>query len=96
MKCTKNLKDCISGVLDTGKIATELENKCPVCIRVQWSDGGSHFLVVTGAYTGSDGSDSLMLSDPIYGESNCEKSILIDGFYQQHNGQWTHTYLTEA
>jgi Papain-like cysteine protease AvrRpt2 len=94
---TGNLKESISAVLDTDKITAELQKKHPVCIRVYWrEDSGGHFLVITGVYQdSSDGSDHLILSDPIYNDSDCLKSKLVNGFYQ-HQGQWTDTYLTEA
>jgi hypothetical protein len=91
---TNSLKQYIASVLDTAKVTIELQGKYPVCIRVEWSNGGGHFLTIKGLHQGSDGNNYAVLSDPIFGESSCPIDDLVAGFYQNSNGRWTHTYLT--
>lgn len=92
---TGNLRGMLNGSLPSSTVAGEIQAGFPLCIRVQWSTGGGHFLLISGALQGSDGQDYVVLSDPIYGESSYAISDLTSGNYTHDGGTWTHTYRTQ-
>ena len=90
---TGNLASVVQGALDDNSISTDLQAKNPVCLRVEWADQSGHFLGIYGIYPDSGGITRLLLTDPIYGESDRSKADM-SGHYQNNDGTWTHTYRT--
>ncbi|MER6914562.1 papain-like cysteine protease family protein [Streptomyces sp. NPDC000594] len=72
------------------EIITEVGAGRPLCIRVQWSDGGGHFLSAIGYVDDADSVD--IVDDPIYGRTFLLHSVLRTAY--QGSGTWTHTYYT--
>ncbi|MBA5686695.1 papain-like cysteine protease family protein [Rugamonas apoptosis] len=91
---TQNANGWFAGASDVQQTAGELGSGRPICIRVEWPDGGGHFLAVIGTYQDSAGTERLLLSDPIFGSSSYSRDDLVNGAYQNGHGRWTHTYLT--
>ena len=63
----------------------------PVCVRVQWGNGGAHFVVISGCVVGSSGQRWVDVEDPHTGSS----TWLYEEFksnYQYLEGCWDETY----
>jgi len=68
----------------------------PPCIRIGWSGGGGHFIIIKGLDPNGSAAPaafSLLVSDPIYGDSWVTYEALTNGLYQG-SGTWTNTYFT--
>lgn len=71
-------------------LAGGLNSGNPPCIRIGWSGGGGHFIGVYGCQAG----DTVLVTDPIYGDSLVGIDTLTGGTYEG-NGTWTNTYFTQ-
>jgi hypothetical protein len=63
----------------------------PPCIRIGWSGGGGHFIIINGCQAPS----YLSVTDPIYGDSIVAYTTFTSGKYQG-SGTWTDTFFTKA
>ena len=70
----------------------EIDAGRPLGIRVAWSGGGAHFLVVIGYLEGD--TNYVAVDDPIYGKSDLTYATLETAY--QGSGAWTHSYYTLA
>jgi Papain-like cysteine protease AvrRpt2 len=70
----------------------EIDAGRPLGIRVAWSGGGAHFLVVIGYFEGD--TNYVAVDDPIYGKSDLTYATLETAY--QGSGAWTHSYYTRA
>jgi len=86
---TGNLESWQSGTVEQPVLEGELARNCPVAIRIGWSGGGGHFVVIDGSAT-SNG--TVHVQDPIYGTSDISQGTLATAY--QGTGSWTHTYFT--
>ena len=71
----------------------EIDNDDPMGARIQWTQGGGHFVSIYG-YDDSDAAKFLLvIGDPWYGVS----IVAIDQFTKNYlgMGSWTHSYLTK-
>ncbi len=70
-------------------LQTEINACRPLCLRIGGTDGGGHFVALTGY-----GIDTVNVADPWYGTSTREFSGFPASY--QGGGGWTHTYLTKS
>jgi len=68
-------------------IMREIDNNCPLCVRVQWEGGGGHFLAIDGYH---EGLNMIAVDDPWFGASD----VLLPIFQRKYlgSGTWTHSY----
>ncbi len=78
-------------------LATEIEARRPVATKIDWSEGGGHFPVITGYTDFVVGEPPvrekyLAIQDPAYGQS----FVPYDSFRTayQGSGTWTYTFFT--
>jgi hypothetical protein len=88
---TGNLDNWQSGTVSEQILEGELIRTFPVGIRIGWSGGGGHFVIVDGATTSNS---TVHVEDPIYGTSDIAYSTLTSSY--QGSGSWTHTYFTRS
>lgn len=93
---TRNLDgQKIVGAVQFDEVLAKLAAKAPICLRVEWDTGDSHFVVCKGAFLGADDSQQLIISDPIYGDNTISWGGMFGGYKEEMHGTWTHTYLTK-
>jgi Papain-like cysteine protease AvrRpt2 len=84
-----------SGPADFSSVDTEIDAGRPVGVRIGWSGGGGHFVVIAGydeallART-----DYVAIADPWYGSSDVAWDTFKTSY--QGSGTWTHTFYTKA
>jgi len=79
------------GVATVADTRTEIDHGRPLGIRIGWSGGGGHFIVITGYHL--SGGQFLHVDDPWYGPSDVSYSTLE--FAYQGSGSWTHCAYTK-
>jgi len=62
----------------------------PLALRVAWTGGGAHFLVIDGY--DAHGGQWVSVDDPIYGPADVLYTTMLSGY--QGAGTWTTSYLT--
>ncbi len=86
----------IDGGLAFSDICTLIDNKIPICVRIQWPNGEGHFVVICGYRLTQDEKEFVEIADSWH-----EDSILpYDEFKQAYQGagrpdgggHWSHTY----
>jgi hypothetical protein len=60
-------------------------------VRIGWSTGGGHFLVVSGYATSAAG-DVVTIEAPLFGQSTLDLATFQSAY--QGSGTWTHSYWT--
>jgi hypothetical protein len=86
---TGNLAQFFSQYLPWSQLMVEIDAGRPVGVRMQWSNGGGHFIAVSGynAVTGI-----IDVRDPWFGDSSVNYSTFISSYLGR--GRWTDSYLT--
>jgi len=84
------LDDLRAGHLEPADLQTQLNKGLPVGVRIGWSGGGGHFVVIDGA-GGTDDSLQVHVIDPLFGNSTWDYEE-FRSFYQGA-GEWTDTFL---
>jgi hypothetical protein len=74
--------------LSHAELTNELASGRPVASRIEWPDGGGHFVILGGIAT----DHRLEVADPAYG-SAVEPYASFASDYLQLGGRWTHSYL---
>jgi Papain-like cysteine protease AvrRpt2 len=90
LTATGNLNGWQNGTVNEQILEGEIIRHFPVGIRIAWSGGGAHFIIVDGATTANS---TVHVEDPIYGTSDIAYSTLSSSY--QGTGSWTHTYFTQ-
>jgi len=82
----------LSGPADKQEIKTQTSNETPMCARIQWPDGGGHFVAIRGFEDSNSSRLFLDIGDPEFGEC----ITLYENFILNYRGAgtWTHNYLT--
>ena len=88
---TGNLDAWQSGTVSQQILEGEIVRRLPIGVRIGWSGGGGHFVIVDGATAANT---TVHVEDPIYGTSDIAYSTLASSY--QGSGSWTHTYFTRA
>lgn len=80
-----------SGAASFAGVRAEIDGGEPLGVRIGWSGGGGHFLVIEGYL--DDATDQVAVDDPWYGASDLAYSTLTTSY--QGSGSWTHSYRTQ-
>jgi Papain-like cysteine protease AvrRpt2 len=77
------------GPLAFADIQKELAANLPVCVHIDWNEGGSHFVVISGYRVSPGGNAQVYVSDPILQDSNV---VLwdYDAFVMTYSPRYTH------
>jgi hypothetical protein len=93
LSLTGNLLLAEHGLLDFVGVTTEIDANRPVGVRIQWSDGGGHFLLIDGYREFSSGAQQVHVADPFYPSAYIFYSDLVDNY--QDDGSWTDTFFIQ-
>lgn len=80
-----------SGAMAFADVRTEIDDSRPLGVRVGWSGGGGHFLIIDGYL--ADATEQVAVEDPWYGASDLTHAALSTSY--QGSGTWTHSYETQ-
>jgi len=83
----------MTGPLSFNAIKTEIDQQRPICVRVQWKDGGGHFAAIVGYDIAATGLQRVFIADAFYGDSSHSYDLFVSKY--QGEGVWTHTYLVQ-
>ena len=72
------------------RIQAEIDAGRPICLRLEWYSGGSHYLLVAGYYAATH---EIYLEDPQHGPS-VQKFALFPHTYRMSGGVWRGTFWT--
>ena len=90
---TDNFVSITAGQVGFAQVRAEIDAGRPVGVRIGWSGGGGHFMVIYG-YSLVGRLEYLDIDDPIYGKSHLTAADFSSNY--QGSGSWTHTYLTKG
>ena len=91
---TDNLQSWVGNPVTLSDVEHEVNAGRPVGVRIGWSGGGGHFVVVDGYSDPGTGPGFLNVEDPFYGKSRIPYSAFRNSY--QGSGAWTHTYYTRS
>jgi hypothetical protein len=74
------------------RIKEQIDRGHPVCVRILWSDGGGHFVVIHG-YREAPGVQQLFVSDPYFIDSLIEYDEFLISY--QNHGEWVASVVLE-
>lgn len=80
-----------SGAMSFANVRAEIDNSRPLGVRIGWSGGGGHFVVVDGYL--NDASQQVAIEDPWYGASDMSYTAFSSSY--QTSGSWSHSYETQ-
>ncbi len=89
---TANLSSWVSGSVGLSTVEQEVDAARLVGVRIGWSGGGGHFVVIEGYQ--ENGAGYVYIEDPWYGASYVGYDTLRTAY--QGSGSWTHTYYTRS
>ena len=97
---TNNLRATMQGqVLTFEQIKAELTGPVPkpVCVRIEWPNGGAHFIAIYGYREFTSGIRQVLVADPLLQEGTASYVLYEDllDFYDQY-GSWSDTFLVKA
>jgi hypothetical protein len=87
------------GALAFADIQRELDANLPVCVQLDWNEGGSHFVVISGYGKSPGGSWQVYVSDPILQDANAvlwDYEAFVMAYtpgYTHAEGTWVNTCL---
>ncbi len=93
LRRTGNLASFNSGTVPYGTVQQQINSRRALGVRIAWSGGGGHFVVLDGYSTGAPGTQFVSVRDPIYGTSTYAYARFVNGY--QGSGSWSHTYYTK-
>jgi hypothetical protein len=94
LNAVDNLRQMDAGFLGFADLKNELNAGRPIGVRIQWPDGGGHFILIDGYREFSSGAQQVHVSDPFYQPSYLLHSDLVNDY--QGDGVWTHTYFVHS
>jgi hypothetical protein len=84
-----------NGVLDFPSIKCWIDQKLPIGARIAWYQGGAHFVTLSGYQEFQDGSQLVLIDDPLHQEGLWDYNALRTQYgYDVGRGSWHDTYLT--
>ena len=89
---TGNLQNWTGAPASYAAVQQEIGDSRPLGVRIGWSGGGGHFVVLDGYDTAGD--QYLSVKDPFYGASTYSYAAFQTAY--QSTGSWTHTYFTKS
>jgi hypothetical protein len=84
------LKGIVRGSLAFDDIRTELLRGNPIAARIEWRDGGGHFVIIRGCHERS-GVQFLSIADPFFPDSIQRYERFVRSY--RGAGQWSDTFL---
>jgi hypothetical protein len=93
-RLTRLKQDPLPRVLTFSEIQQQIDAGNPVCVRIEWTDGGGHFTVISGYATSRAGVNRVTLEDPFYGHSEAAYDAFRTKY--QGSGKWTGTFLLKG
>jgi hypothetical protein len=81
-------------VLTFAEIQKQIDAGNPICTRIEWTDGGGHFTVISGYAISRAGVNKVILEDPFYGHSEAAYDAFLTKY--QGSGKWTGTFLLKG
>ncbi|HWF07380.1 MAG TPA: papain-like cysteine protease family protein [Bryobacteraceae bacterium] len=94
LNAVNSLKQKATGFLAFAAVEAELNAGRPIGVRIQWSDGGGHFILIDGFRVFSSGAQQVHVADPFYGPCYMLHSALVNNYL--NDGVWTHTYFVHS
>jgi len=90
-----NFDGAQEGSLEFAEIEQRLNNGLPVCARIGWSNGGGHFVVISGFSVSRTGRRSLFINDPA--RQTPDDRWGYEDFRDAYlgRGRWTATYFVK-
>jgi hypothetical protein len=79
--------------LDFASIKSWVDQLLPIGARMLWPSGGAHFVAFSGYQEFDDGSQFVMVQDPLYGPGLHDFSSLQGDYI--YGGTWQDTYLVQ-
>lgn len=89
-----NLNKVEHGFLAFAGVTAELDANRPVGVRIQWSNGGGHFLLIDGYREFNSGAQQVHVADPFYGPSYVLYGNFVNSY--QDDGVWTDTFFLQS
>lgn len=93
LKVTGNYINHIEAIINWGQIKAEIIAGRLVCARVQWDEGGGHFVAIYGV-SRIRSSRKIFVDDPLYGKILMRYERFRDNY--RGLGSWSHTYFTNT
>lgn len=81
------------GALTFDQVRQQIDAGCPVCVRIAWSGGGAHFVVISGYHLSPAGVRTVDISDPWYPNSVRDFDQFPQGYHG--GGTWTATFFVK-
>lgn len=89
-----DLKSWQAGSVAYSTVVAEVNGSRPLGVRIGWSGGGGHFVVLYAYQTVGGTQQWVTVGDPWYGDSTLLYNTFRTAY--QGSGSWTHTYFTQA
>jgi hypothetical protein len=97
LTAVRKLKDTLTRPLEFDEIRQEIEAGRPVCVRIGWSGGGAHFVMISGYRLSASGAKLVEVADPLFPNSTILYDVLVSAYQNAQDpaggGQWTATFL---
>jgi hypothetical protein len=91
---TTNLNEPVPGHPVTFQsISSEIDAGRPVCVQIDWQEGGAHAIALDGYYILASGAEVVSVQDPLYGPSHQYYSTLVNDYLA--NGIWESTFTVK-
>jgi hypothetical protein len=84
-----NFDHYTGGTQPDATITSEAAAGRPLGVRIAWSGGGAHFIMLVGGGP----NNMVTIKDPWYGASYIPYATLTSSY--QGSGSWTHSYFTK-
>jgi hypothetical protein len=76
------------------EVQQEIDADRPVCVRIEWPDGGGHAVVIRGYRVLASGALQVYVADPLYPSSLVDFDEFTFSYYG--DGKWTETELLQT
>ena len=80
--------------LEFDALRQQIDQKLPVCVRIEWPDGGGHFVVISGYSITPLGKQMVIVKDPWYVDSVLAFEELRSD-YLLAGGTWSDSFLVK-
>jgi hypothetical protein len=91
------LKTIVTRPLQFDEVRREINANRPVCVRIAWSGGGAHFVIIRGYRQSASGLQLVEVADPLFPSSTVLYDVLVSGYQNPENpddgGRWTASFL---
>jgi len=85
--------DFRKGPASFAEVQAEIDGNKPVCVRIQWYEGGWHFIAIAGYDVSAAGVQQVLTEDPFFGSSRIPYDKLVSSY--QGKGIWSHTFYVK-